>query len=128
MVPEDLRYSKEHEWVRAEGDEAIMGITDHAQSALGDITFVELPEVGVEVKAPESIATIESVKAASDVYAPVSGKIVKVNGLLADSPEIINSSPYEEGWLCRIKMSNSSELDGLMDAAAYTEYLKESAH
>lgn len=128
MVPEDLRYSKEHEWVRAEGDEAIMGITDHAQSALGDITFVELPEVGVEVKAPESIATVESVKAASDVYAPVSGKIVKVNGLLADSPEIINSSPYEEGWLCRIKMSNSSELDGLMDAAAYTEYLKESAH
>ena len=126
MIPQDLKYTKEHEWVRIEGDEAVFGITDHAQSQLGDITFVELPRAGRDIRQSESFATVESVKAASDVYAPVSGRILKVNESLQDKPEIINQSPYGEGWFCRVSMSDVGEGAGLMDAAAYEAYVKES--
>jgi glycine cleavage system H protein len=101
-----------------------MGITDHAQLQLGDITFVDLPAEERQIKQAESIATVESVKAASDVYSPVSGKISAVNGSLRDTPEVINQSPYEGGWICRISITDKTELDGLMDASAYGEYLK----
>ncbi len=126
MIPQDLKYTKEHEWVRIEGSEAVFGITDHAQSQLGDITFVELPRAGRDIRQSESFATVESVKAASDVYAPVSGRILKVNESLQDKPEIINQSPYGEGWFCRVSMSDAGEGAGLMDAAAYEAYVKES--
>jgi len=125
MVPEGHKYTKEHEWLRVEGEEAVIGITDYAQSELGDITFVELPEKGREVGRSASIATVESVKAASDVYSPVSGKIIEANGALADTPELINQSPYEEGWICRISVTDASETENLMDAEAYENYLKE---
>jgi len=124
MTPKDLRYSKEHEWVRIEGKEAVIGISDYAQEELGDITFVELPDEGREVKKMEMFATIESVKAASDIFAPLSGKIVKVNENLTEKPEIINESPYEEGWICRILVSDPGESQSLMSAAEYDKYLK----
>ena len=126
MVPRELKYTKEHEWARIDGNEAVIGITDHAQSELGDITFVELPQIGREVKQFENCATIESVKAASDVYAPVSGEVIEVNEALRDTPETINQSPYSEGWLCRVSVSDTGEQSALMDAAAYEAYLKES--
>ena len=126
MVPENLKYTKEHEWVKLDGNEAVIGITDHAQSQLGDITFIELPQKDNQIKQSESISTIESVKAASDIYSPVSGTITDVNSSLEDTPELINQSPYENGWICRVNVSDESELDNLMDAAAYEEYLKES--
>jgi glycine cleavage system H protein len=126
MIPQDLKYTKDHEWVRIEGEEAVFGITDYAQGELGDITFVELPESGKEIKRSEAVATVESVKAASDVYAPLSGSIVEANSSLQDVPETINQSPYEEGWICRVKISNASEQDNLMNAAAYEKYLEES--
>ncbi|MEA3490123.1 MAG: glycine cleavage system protein GcvH [Candidatus Omnitrophota bacterium] len=125
MVPGELKYTKEHEWIKIEGDEAVLGITDHAQSELGDITFIELPEPGREIRQSENFATIESVKAASDVYAPVSGKIVAVNDSLQDTPEAMNRSPYGDGWICRISIADAGELDGLMDAGTYENYLKE---
>ena len=125
MIPGDLKYTKEHEWVKIEGDEAVVGITDHAQSQLGDITFVELPDIGKEIKQSDSFATVESVKAASDVYAPVSGKIVSVNEALQDAPETINRSPYGDGWICRISLAGTGGADSLMDGAAYEAYLKE---
>ncbi len=125
MVPEGHKYTKEHEWLRVEGEEAVVGITDYAQSELGDITFVELPEKGREVNRSESIATVESVKAASDVYSPVSGKVIEINGALADTPELINRSPYEEGWICRLSVAGAIEMENLMDAEAYENYLKE---
>ncbi|HUV08168.1 MAG TPA: glycine cleavage system protein GcvH [Spirochaetia bacterium] len=124
MTPKDLMYSKEHEWVRIEGKEAVIGISDYAQEELGDITFVELPDEGREVKKMEMFATIESVKAASDIFAPLSGKIVKVNENLTEKPEIINESPYEEGWICRILVSDPGESQSLMSAAEYDKYLK----
>jgi len=125
MIPEDLRYTKEHEWVKVDGNKAVMGITDHAQSQLGDITFVELPQPGNEVKASDSISTVESVKAASDIYAPVSGKIVEVNSALEDAPEAINSAPYTDGWICKVELSHPSEVDNLMSAAEYKELTQE---
>ncbi|MFH1798437.1 MAG: glycine cleavage system protein GcvH [Candidatus Omnitrophota bacterium] len=123
MVPKELKYTKEHEWVKSKAGEAVFGITSHAQSELGDITFVELPDVGREVKMGESIATVESVKAASEVYAPISGRIIAVNEALLDTPEIINESPYEDGWICRINVSDITEEAGLMDSAAYEKYV-----
>ena len=123
MIPEDLKYTKDHEWVKIEGDEALVGITDHAQSELGDITFIELPEVGREVKQTDSISTVESVKAASDVYSPVTGKIAAVNETLNDAPETLNQSPYEAGWICRISVQDAAEIAGLMDAASYSELI-----
>jgi len=126
MIPEELKYTKEHEWVRIDGEEVVFGITDHAQSELGDITFVELPENGTEIKKSESMSTVESVKAASDIYAPVSGKIVEVNQALESSPEVINASPYGDGWLCRVSVSDTSEIEGLMSAEDYGKFLEES--
>ncbi len=124
MIPQDLKYTKKHEWVKIEGDEAVFGLTDYAQGELGDITFVELPQSGREIKQSEAIATVESVKAASDIYAPISGSITEVNSSLQDAPETINQTPYKEGWICRVKVTDASEQDNLMDAAAYEKYLK----
>ncbi|MBD3426773.1 MAG: glycine cleavage system protein GcvH [Candidatus Omnitrophica bacterium] len=125
MIPDDLKYTREHEWVKIEGGEAVFGITDHAQEALGDITFVELPRKEDDVKQTDSIATIESVKAASDVYAPLSGKVIDINESLQESPEAINSSPYEEGWICRVSIADPEEEDNLMSAGEYKKYLDE---
>lgn len=124
MIPENLKYTKKHEWVKIENDEAIFGITDHAQSELGDITFIEVPEKGTAIKQSQNFSTVESVKAASDIYAPLSGEIIDANEELANAPELINKSPYEKGWICRIKISNPDEVSNLMDAKAYKEYLE----
>ncbi|MED0675513.1 glycine cleavage system protein GcvH [Aneurinibacillus thermoaerophilus] len=124
-LPMNLKYSEEHEWVRVEGNKAYVGITDFAQSELGDIVFVELPSVGDEVKQDEPFGSVESVKTVSELYAPVSGKVVEVNGELEDSPELVNESPYEKAWMIVVEMSDTSELNKLMDAAAYEEMVKE---
>jgi len=124
MTPKDLKYSKEHEWARIEGDEAVVGITDYAQEELGDITFVEAPEKGASVKQNEVFATIESVKAASDIYAPLSGEIVETNEALEEHPEVINESPYEKGWICRIRLADAGEAENLMSAEGYEKYLE----
>ena len=119
-IPADLRYAASHEWTRQEADGTVtVGITDHAQDLLGDVVFVELPEVGRTVSAGEECAVVESVKAASDIYAPVSGEVVAVNDVLADGPELVNSEPYKGAWFFKIKPSDASELDKLMDADAY---------
>ncbi len=123
-IPEGLLYTKEHEWVKVEGDTAIMGITDYAQNSLGDITFIELPEKGAESKQSEAIATVESVKAASDVYAPLSGTVEKVNEALADAPELVNQSPYDKGWFVEIKIKDLREKDALMDVSDYKNYVE----
>lgn len=125
MVPEELKYTKEHEWVKIDGDEATVGITDHAQTELGDITFVELPDAGKEVKRSDSVATVESVKAASDIYSPLSGKITKVNENLQSAPEGINQSPYEDGWIYKLSVSDLSEADSLLDSSEYQKLLEE---
>lgn len=122
-IPEELKYTKEHEWVRVDGDIATVGITDFAQSELGDIVFVELPEVGDETTMNESFGTIEAVKAVSDMFAPLSGEVVEVNEALADAPETINKDPYGEGWIIKIKMSDKGELDQLLDKAQYEELI-----
>jgi glycine cleavage system H protein len=119
MIPEELKYTSEHEWARIEGDTATIGITDHAQNELGDITFVEVPEVDGTLKQNEVFGTIESVKAASDLYAPLSGTITEVNPDLESSPEVINESPYEKGWILKIKISDKGEEDSLLSAADY---------
>ena len=119
-VPAELKYAKSHEWLRAESDgTCTVGISDHAQELLGDLVFVELPKVGRQVKAGEACAVVESVKAASDVYAPVNGEIVAVNDELTDSPELVNSEPYADGWLFRIKADDASAIDALLSAADY---------
>ena len=119
-VPSELKYTKSHEWVRDEGDGTVtIGITDHAQELLGDLVFVELPEVGADLTAGDACCVVESVKAASDVYAPVSGEVLEVNEMLADTPEIINDSAFDDGWLFKIQLSAEVELDDLMDADAY---------
>ena len=124
MTPKDLKYSKEHEWVRFEGDEALIGITDYAQEELGDITFVEVPAVGTKVKQMDVFSTIESVKAASDIFAPLSGEVIEVNKILEDKPEVINESPYEKGWICRIRVSDANESKNMLSAEEYEVYLK----
>lgn len=123
--PENLKYTKDHEYVRVEGNKAYVGITFHAQDQLGDVVFVELPEVDSEIKKGEVLATVESVKAVSDVYAPVSGIVVEVNDILTDSPETINNDPYGEGWLCAIELSDVSELDDLMSSDDYQKLVEE---
>jgi glycine cleavage system H protein len=115
----DTRYTKQHEWVRVDGDVATVGISEYAQKQLGDVVFVELPEVGRQVDRGQPMAVVESVKAASDVYAAVGGEVVEVNGALADDPSKINSGAEREGWFCRIRLSSPSEVDQLMDAGAY---------
>lgn len=124
-LPTNLKYSKEHEWVRLEGKKAYIGITDFAQSELGDIVFVELPSVGDEIKQDEPFGSVESVKTVSELYAPVSGKVVEVNGDLEDSPELVNESPYEKAWMIVIEIADESEIGKLMDASAYEEMVKE---
>ena len=119
MVPQDLRYTKEHEWVRLEGDIAIAGITDFAAEQLGDIVFVELPEAGRTVAQFAAIGVIESVKAVSDLFAPIGGEVVESNAELSGAPELLNSDPYGKGWLLRIKIAAADQLDKLLDAAAY---------
>lgn len=116
--PTDLKYAKSHEWVRLEGNVAVVGITDFAQDALGDVVFVELPQVGETAEAGAAVAVVESVKTASDIYAPVAGEIIEVNGALGDKPELLNQSPYGEGWLFKMKV-NSTDLTGLLSAADY---------
>ena len=123
--PEELKYTAEHEWVLVEGDLAVIGITDFAQDSLGDVVFVELPEVGTEVTIGKAFGVVESVKAVSDVYAPVSGTVEEINEELPDAPEIMNTSPYGDGWMIKIRMSDPGELDGLMDAAAYQAHIAE---
>lgn len=118
-IPAELRYSADHEWVRVEGATATIGITDYAQDALGDVVFVEMPDAGLAVAAGESFSEVESTKSVSDIYAPITGSISEVNAELESQPELLNSDPYGAGWICRIEISDPSELDGLMDAEAY---------
>jgi len=124
-VPQNLRYSKDHEWVRPEGNTWRVGITDFAQHELGDVVFCELPPPGRELRQGEAFAVVESVKAASDVYSPISGKVVRANDKLASSPELINSLPYEDGWLIEIAPAEASGKDALMDAETYSKLIAE---
>lgn len=121
-IPENLKYTKHDEWVLVDGDTATYGVTDYAQNALSDIVYLEFPAVGDSFEAEESIGTIESVKAASDLYGPISGTVTEVNEDLADAPETVNSDPYGAAWMIKFTINDASELDGLMDAAAYTEF------
>ncbi|MGW1372116.1 glycine cleavage system protein GcvH [Providencia hangzhouensis] len=124
-TPKELMYTREHEWLRDEGNrEFTVGITEHAQETLGDMVFVDLPEVGTAVSAGDDVAVVESVKAASDIYAPLSGEIVAVNSELNDAPELVNEQPYQEGWIFRIKASDTAELADLIDAAGYTSMIE----
>jgi glycine cleavage system H protein len=121
MFPDDLRYSREHEWVRVDGSQATIGITSFAADELGDIVFVETPENGAQLKQFASFGVVESVKAVSDLYAPVSGEVTEVNDALRDNPELLNTSPFADGWIAKLKLADRSELDALLDAAAYAE-------
>ena len=123
-VPEDLHYSKDHEWVRVEGDVALIGITDYAQNSLGDVVYVELPKAGEEFAANESFGSVESVKAVSEMFSPVSGSVVAVNEVLGDEPEKVNGDPYGEGWMIRVRMSSPGEVDSLLTAAEYEDFTK----
>jgi glycine cleavage system H protein len=125
QVPADFYYAKTHEWVRLDDDVAVIGISDFAQNQLSDVTFVELPEVGTEVAAGDEVAVVESVKAASDIYAPVPGTIVEVNSALDDTPEIINDAPYEDGWLFKMKLRKEEDVDNLMSAEEYQDFCAE---
>lgn len=121
---ENLKFTKNHEWVRVEGDKAYIGISDYAQHAMGDVVFVELPEVDASFKQDEGIATIESVKAVSDVYAPISGKVVEVNEKLEDEPALINEDAYGDGWVYAVELENAAEIDNLMSNSEYEEFIK----
>ncbi|SFK49996.1 glycine cleavage system protein GcvH [Brevibacillus centrosporus] len=123
--PKDLRYSEEHEWVRVEGNKAYIGISAFAQAELGDIVFVELPEVGATIQQDEPFGSVESVKTVSELYAPVSGKVVEVNGELEDAPELVNSSPYEKAWMIVVDLSDAAELEKLLTADKYEAMVKE---
>jgi glycine cleavage system H protein len=123
-VPENLHYSKDHEWVRVEGDTAVVGITDHAQEQLGDVVYVELPKPGEDFAAHESFGSVESVKAVSEIFTPVSGKVAEVNQTLNDEPEKVNQDPYGEGWMIKIKISSRGEVDSLLTAAEYEDFTK----
>jgi glycine cleavage system H protein len=127
MYPSDFRYTKDHEWIKVEGSLGTIGITDYAQHELGDVVFVELPKVGARVKAGETFGSVESVKAVSDIFTPVSGEIAEINSLLADQPEKINSDPHGVAWLVKIKLDDPKEVDPLMDAKAYQSYVDEKA-
>lgn len=122
MYPGDFRYSKEHEWVRVDGDDATIGITHHAQDQLGDIVFVELPKTGAKLQQKQSFATVESVKAVSDIYAPLSGEVIEVNESLIDHPEKLNESPHEDGWLIKIRIEDRTAIETLMTAEDYQTY------
>ena len=126
-IPEDLKYTKDHEWARQREAVVVVGLTDHAQRQLGDVVYVELPNVGDRVEAGEPFGTVESVKAVSEIYAPVAGQITKVNEGLSDSPENINDEPYGDGWLIEIQMANASQVTELLTAAQYTDYIRDEA-
>ena len=129
VVPADLKFAKTHEWVRVEEDGTVtVGISEHAQELVGDMVYVEVPEVGAEVDAEQACAVVESVKAASDVYSPITGEVIEVNEDLADSPEIVNNDSYEAGWIMRIRPDKLDDLDQLMDASAYEEFIASEAH
>ena len=123
-IPENLHYSKDHEWVRVDGNIATIGITDHAQDQLGDVVYVELPKAGDKFAANESFGSVESVKAVSELFTPVTGEVTEVNPSLADEPEHVNKDPYGEGWMMRVKMSNPGEVDSLLAAAEYEDFTK----
>ncbi len=123
--PKELRYSEEHEWVRVEGNKAYIGITAFAQSELGDIVFVELPEVGASIKQDEPFGSVESVKTVSELYAPITGKVLEVNGELENAPELVNSSPYKDAWMIVVEIADASELDKLLDADKYAAMVQE---
>jgi glycine cleavage system H protein len=123
--PEGLRYTREHEWVRADGSRAIVGISDYAQDALGDVVYVQLPDVGANVVAAASCCEVESTKSVSEVYAPVTGTIVEVNDALGDTPELVNQAPYGDGWLFVVELADAAEVDTLLDAAAYRAFVEE---
>ncbi len=123
-VPENLHYSKDHEWVRVDGEVAVIGITDYAQNSLGDVVYVELPKAGDEFSSNESFGSVESVKAVSEVFSPVAGQVVQTNETLADEPEKVNQDPYGEGWMIRIRMSSPGEVDSLLTAAEYEDFTK----
>jgi glycine cleavage system H protein len=125
MVPTDLRYTKDHEWVRVDGEEAVVGITDYAANQLGDIVFVELPDAGRSLSQHATFGVVESVKAVSDLFSPVSGEVTSGNDALAAAPELVNSDPFGEGWMIRVKLGNPTEVDGLLDAAAYDALIAE---
>jgi glycine cleavage system H protein len=125
VYPEDLKYTQQHEWVRLSGDTAEVGITDYAQDQLGDIVYVTLPESGAEIETGASIGELESTKSVSDIYAPVTGTVVEVNTALEETPELVNSAPYEGGWLVRIRLADPDGLDGLMDAEGYRAHIGE---
>jgi glycine cleavage system H protein len=127
-VPGDLKYSKTHEWLRIEGDVATIGITDHAQSELGDIVYVELPEAGRVLAKDDIFGTVESVKAVSDLYSPVGGEVVESNASLADATETVNQDPYEGGWMIRVRLANSAELEELLDGRDYDRLIAEASH
>ena len=123
-LPDDLRYAEDHEWARSDGDDVRVGVSDYAQDQLGDIVFVELPQVGDTFSKGKEFGTVESVKAVAELYMPIGGEIIAVNKALEDSPELLNKSPYQEGWIIQVKPSDPSELDALMTKAAYVEMLK----
>lgn len=125
QVPSELKYSREHEWVRLDGDVAIIGITDFAQDELGDIVFVELPKVGTQVTVNATFGTVESVKTVSDLFAPVSGKVIEVNTELEDKPERVNEAPYDAGWMIKVQVVNSSEMEQLLDQTEYEGFISE---
>jgi glycine cleavage system H protein len=125
MVPTDLRYTKDHEWVRVDGDEATIGITDYATGQLGDIVFVELPDTGRKVEQFAAFGVVESVKAVSDLFAPVAGEVVQANGDLASQPELVNSEPYGAGWMLKVRIADPAQLDELLDPAAYEQLTSE---
>ncbi|MCX5770132.1 MAG: glycine cleavage system protein GcvH [Candidatus Hydrogenedentes bacterium] len=125
MNPQHLKYSQNHEWIRDDGVVFVVGITDYAVEQLGDITYIELPEVGLDVAQDDDVASIESVKAASEVYAPVGGRVAQINQRLLDQPEIVNKSPYEDGWFFKLEDIERAEFDALMSASEYESYLKE---
>src|SRR5947208_2826618 len=128
MTPEDSRYAKSHEYIHVEGDVGTIGITDYAQKELGDVVFVELPQVGTVLEANSELGSIESVKAVSELFAPVSGVVVEINEALAEKPELVNTDPYGDGWMIRISLADTSELNDLMNAEEYEEYIETEAH
>lgn len=127
-APSDLRFTKTHEWVRIEGDVATLGITDHAQSELGDITYLELPESGETISAGTPFGVVESVKAASDIYSPVDGEVVERNDDAVDAPELVNQSPYEKAWLLKVRLSDQSQVEALMNPTEYDTFAEDAAH
>jgi glycine cleavage system H protein len=129
MTPEDSRYAKSHEWIHVEGDTGTIGITEYAQKELGDVVFVDLPKVGTELELGDELGSIESVKAVSELFSPISGEVIEVNEALADKPELVNTDPYGDGWMVRVKLTRPDEADVLMSAEEYDEYVeREAAH